>query len=260
MADDDATANSAGNSTDAMTRRRALLLIGAAPVTGLVRAQPSGAVAARESPRLLPAGPARPACVVRPRQTAGPYFLDTRLRRADLRTDPAGGPPKPGAPLRLTFRVSRLDGASCTPLPGAVVDVWQCDAHGVYSGFRDVNGFFATRGAQFLRGYQLTDTDGAAEFVTVVPGWYPGRAVHLHFMVRTDPGAARGRAFTSQIYFDDDLIDRIHAQPPYASRGPRDVRNAQDFLFQDGGRQLMLGLRPDGDGYAGTFDLGLEWA
>jgi protocatechuate 3,4-dioxygenase beta subunit len=64
------------------------------------------------------------------------------------------------------------------------VDVWQCDALGVYSDVRDSNGFFDTRGRQFLRGYQVTDRNGQAEFLTVYPGWYRGRTVHLHFKVR----------------------------------------------------------------------------
>lgn len=144
--------------------------------------------------------PRTPGCIVRPEQMEGPYFVDERLRRTDIRADRVSSPPTPGVPVHLTFRVSRFDGRRCTPAPGAVVDVWQCDARGVYSGVRDFAGRFDTRGQHFLRGYQLTDAEGIARFVTIYPGWYPGRAVHLHFKIRTDPDAERGEVFTSQLY------------------------------------------------------------
>ena len=103
----------------------------------------------------------------------------------------------------------------------------------------------------------MTDANGAVTFTTIYPGWYPGRTVHIHFTLRTEPQARRGKEFTSQIYFDDALTDRIFAQPPYASRGRRSVRNEEDGLFRRGGRQLMIALQEDGRGYAGTFDVGL---
>jgi protocatechuate 3,4-dioxygenase beta subunit len=209
--------------------------------------------------RSAAAGPAAaPACVVRPEQTEGPYFVDDRLRRSDIRVDPSDGSVKPGMPLRLSFRVSRIDGRACAPLGGAIVDVWQCDALGVYSGVRDFNGLFDTRGKQFLRGYQVTDADGTARFLTIYPGWYPGRTVHIHFKVRTDPAARKGHEFTSQLYFDDAVSDRVHAQAPYAGEERRRMRNAADGIFRNGGEQLMLRLEKDAQGYAGTFDIGLR--
>lgn len=196
---------------------------------------------------------AQPGCVVRPQQTAGPYFADERLRRSDIRSDPGSGAFSAGVPLRLEFQVMQLRGAACAPLAGAMLDLWQCDAVGVYSDVADLDGQFDTRGRKFLRGYQLTDAAGSARFVTVYPGWYPGRTVHIHFKVR---GA--GFEFTSQLYFDDALSDRVLALPPYASRGRRAVRNSNDGLFRGGGERLLLALRPDGAGYAGRFELGLQ--
>lgn len=199
-----------------------------------------------------------PACVVRPAQTEGPYFVDTALDRADIRSDPADGTRSDGTTLRLAFRVSRLDGAGCAPLPDALVDVWQCDALGVYSGVRDINGRFDTSGRAFLRGHQLTGRDGVAEFRTIYPGWYEGRTVHIHFKIRTDPKSPRGFEFTSQLYFDDVQSDRVFTRKPYASKaGPR-TRNEADGIFGRGGRDLLLDVTADGDGYAGTFDVGLQ--
>lgn len=198
-------------------------------------------------------------CVARPRQTEGPYFVDTGLERSDIRVDPVDGALKPGVPLTLTFLVSRLEGVTCTPLPGAVVDLWQCDALGVYSGVRDFAGRFDSRGQAFLRGYQVTDSEGLARFVTIYPGWYPGRTVHIHFKIRTDPGAERGLEFTSQLYFDDSLTDRIHARAPYARKGPRDVKNASDGIYRrNGGNELVLALNESEEGLAGDFPIALD--
>jgi protocatechuate 3,4-dioxygenase beta subunit len=197
-----------------------------------------------------------PACVVRPAQTEGPYFVDEKLNRSDIRSNPSDGQVKPGVPLRLSFQVSLIDGTSCTPLNGAVIDVWHCDALGVYSDVRDSS--FDTRGKKFLRGYQLTDSKGRTEFITIYPGWYSGRAVHIHFKIRTDPAARRGRDFTSQIYFDEAITDQVHSQPPYKSKGRRSTSNERDFIFRDGGKQLMLALTKEAQGYTAKFDIGLQ--
>lgn len=199
-----------------------------------------------------------PHCVVRPQQTEGPYFLDVKLNRSDIRSDPSDGSVKPGTPLRLMFRISRIDGNSCIPLSGAVVDVWQCDALGVYSDVQDINGLFDTRGKKFLRGYQTADASGTAQFTTIYPGWYPGRTVHIHFKIRTDPVAPRSFEFTSQLYFDDSITDQVHVQAPYASKEQRSLKNDGDDIFRHGGSQLMLQLTKDAQGYVGTFDIGLQ--
>ena len=113
-------------------------------------------------------------------------------------------------------------------------------------------------GQSFLRGYQLTDEAGEARFLTVYPGWYSGRTVHIHFKIRTDPAADRGHDFTSQLYFDDDLTTRVLSKMPYAAKTGRRDRNADDGIFTRGGDQLLLTLRPSGEGYAGRFEVGLQ--
>ncbi len=201
-----------------------------------------------------------PDCVVKPQQIEGPYFVDDRLHRSDIRSDPSDSKVVPGVALRVVINVSQITAKSCSPLAGAVVDIWQCDALGVYSDFQDFNGLFDTRGKKFLRGYQVTDQKGKAQFLTIYPGWYPGRTVHIHFKIRADSASARSHEFTSQLYFDDTVTDQVHSQSPYVSRGQRRQKNDRDGIFRRGGKELMLGLTKDGQGYLGTFDIGLQMA
>lgn len=232
-----------------LTRRAAMAVLAGGGVTLL-----TGGHTTRSAP--AEGAPVGPACIVRPQQIEGPYFVDERRQRSDIRADPADGAVQPGVPLQLTFTVTRLSGSACTPLTGAQIDLWQCNALGVYSDVTDPD--FRTVGQQFLRGYQVTDTTGTAQFVTIYPGWYHGRTVHQHFKIRTTPAAPQGYAFTSQLYFDDALTDRVHAQAPYARKGPRTVRNADDGIFAEGGEHLVLSLTAHGEGYAATFAIGLQ--
>ena len=199
---------------------------------------------------------ALPGCVVSPQQTEGPYFVNEHLNRSDIRSDPADGSVKAGVPLQLRLNVSQVGSTSCTPLVGAIVDVWHCDALGVYSDVQDRS--FDTRGEKFLRGYQVTDNNGAVQFTTIYPGGYQGRTVHIHFKVRTDATSQQGYEFTSQLYFDDAITAQVYTQQPYVSKGQRTLKNAQDGIFQRGGNQLLLALKKVSQGYAGAFDIGLQ--
>jgi protocatechuate 3,4-dioxygenase beta subunit len=231
-----------------LTRREALALIG---VSGA--ALVSGTLPARAATAALPG------CIVRPAQTEGPFFVDGELERSDIRFDAHSRDARPGTPLKLRFNVARMAGASCTPLAGAQVHVWHSDASGVYSdtGVRRA----AATSSQFLRGYQLTDTTGAAQFLTIFPGWYAGRTAHIHFKIRIPAASgstAHAQEFTSQLYFDDALSDQVFAAAPYNTHGKRELRNADDFLYRSGGKRLMLELQPDGAGYVGSFDIDVQ--
>lgn len=228
-----------------LSRRDALALIGASGAALLTLALPARAAAPRS-------------CVARPQQTEGPFFVEEELDRSDIRSDPRTGAVKPGVPLRLTFNISRMSGASCVPLAGAKVDLWHCDATGRYSDARSRGS--SSAGEKFLRGYQRTGAAGTAQFVTIYPGWYGGRTVHVHFKVRTAASSAPAYEFTSQLYFDDALTDRVYAFEPYAAGRRRSMRNADDFLFRDGGSQLLIVPVQDVQGYAATFDIGLQIA
>lgn len=209
-------------------------------------------------PRRATAESGEPSCFVLPQQTEGPYFVDERLNRSDIRSDPSTGQVTRGIPLRLTIRVMGIHGVNCQPLAGAMVDLWQCDAMGFYSDVRDP--WFNTVGRKFLRGYQMTDQTGEARFITIYPGWYPGRTVHIHVKIRLVLHGRRRLEFTSQLYFDDALTDQVLSQPPYASRGARATRNRQDWIFRHGGDRLMLDPTPTDDGYAATFTFGFRLA
>ena len=99
---------------------------------------------------------------------------------------------------------------------------------------------------------------GTVTFQTIYPGWYTGRAVHVHFKVRTNPAGSRGREFTSQLYFDEAITDAVHATAPYNSKGRRNTLNPSDRTYRNGGRQLTMPLVKQGGGYAATFDIGVQ--
>ena len=233
-------------------RREVVRLLGSFAAAGMLGCGGNGARAASESSPTEASPSLGASCVVRPQQTEGPYFVDEKLNRSDLTTDPATGAVRPGVPLSIAFRVSRTSAGLCGPLGGALVDVWQCDALGAYS---DIGG---AAGSRFLRGYQVTDASGNARFSTIYPGWYAGRAVHVHFKIRSEAGAVSRFEFTSQLYFDESVTDAVHAQPPYSGRGRRDTLNQRDGIFAGGGPQLLLAVAREGSGYAGTFDIALQ--
>jgi len=199
---------------------------------------------------------ALPACVLTPQQTEGPYFVDERMNRSDIRPDTTDGSVREGVPLKLSLQVVQVSGSACAPLVGTYVDVWHCDAQGVYSDVSD-NNWGSSKGSNFLRGYQVTDENGLVQFTTIFPGWYRGRAVHIHFKVRTALDDRNAREMVSQLYFDDAQIDEIYVHPPYSGAGQR-MRNSQDGLYRNGGDKLTVPLTQDAEGYAGTFNLGVQ--
>lgn len=193
-----------------------------------------------------------PDCVVRPELTEGPYFVDEKLNRSDIRPDPSNNTVSEGVPLALAFVISQVGAGSCVPLKDAQIDVWHCDALGVYSGVE------GSTGTKFLRGYQMTDANGKAQFTTIYPGWYRGRAVHIHFKVRTTGVSGESYEFTSQFFFDDSISDQIYTQQPYSQHPGRDTLNANDNIYQGGGSQLLLAPTKNGDSYAATFSMALD--
>jgi protocatechuate 3,4-dioxygenase beta subunit len=195
-----------------------------------------------------------PSCIGTPALTEGPYFVDEMLDRSDIRSDPSDGTMREGSEFQLTVNVVTVGGdASCEPLADAMVDVWHCDAMGVYSDVSDPG--FDTSGQKWLRGFQRTDANGQAEFTTIYPGWYQGRAVHIHFKIRTDDSE-----FTSQWFFDDDFSAQVYQQAPYSAKGTQTLLNEDDGIYQQSGGQLTLDVSEQGGVYAATFDIGLQTA
>lgn len=204
-----------------------------------------------------------------PQQIEGPYFVDEKLERSDIRPDPSDGSVQEGVPLRLAINVYDVSGSGfCIPLRHAQVYIWQANALGLYSDIQSIG----TGGKKFLRGYQLTDDNGTALFTTVYPGWYEGRALHIHVKVRTFEGAEKTFEWTSQFYLDDSTSNLVQAQLPYSKHGPRPLTNEQDSFYtgpstdgmlqSDTGSHLMLQLKKEDNGgrqgYLGTFNIGVE--
>jgi protocatechuate 3,4-dioxygenase beta subunit len=149
---------------------------------------------------------------------------------------------------------------------GAAVDVWHADAGGIYSGFEaasaghgppvtaDGGTSTPTDADRFLRGTQLTSPQGSVSFVTIYPGWYTGRAVHIHMKVHRGGNVVH----TGQLFFNDTLTDRVYRAEPYADRGNRDTRNASDAIFtQAGGPTAILAVTKSGSDYTGTITIGV---
>lgn len=186
------------------------------------------------------AGSSTIACVLTPEVTEGPYYLDIDKVRSDITEG------KDGAPL--TLQITVLDATRCTPVKDAAVDIWHCDASGVYSGF----GSASSGNLVFLRGTQLTDASGLATFKTIYPGWYRGRTVHIHLKVHVDNAVKH----TGQLFFDDDLTDTVYKSAPYRS-GKRD-RNEDDGIFASaGGDSAILAVAGSGS-YTGKIAVGIR--
>ena len=190
-----------------------------------------------------PAGVASGAvsCVLTPEQTEGPYYISGEKLRRDLTEG------KPGVPLLLRLKV--VNASTCRPIKGAAVDIWHADALGVYSGFGA-----GSRSRTFMRGVQRTDRNGLARFRSVYPGWYQGRTVHVHVKVHV----AGNVVHTGQLYFPDRVTDRVFRRRPYSRRPHRTTRNANDFVFAQGGRRSLLALRKVGGAYVGTITMGVH--
>lgn len=202
-----------------------------------------------------------------PGMTEGPYWVDEMLNRSDIREDPSTGQVALGFPLRLTINVSQLDAAGKpSPLPGAYVDIWHCNAIGVYSDVAMQN----TVGQKFLRGYQVTDARGMVKFVTVYPGWYSGRTVHIHFRVRVYDAATDTVTYNqvSQLFFNDVLTDAVHLLAPYNQHPNRDTDNATDSIYNadsdaddvEDGDELLVTMSTKKDYALATYNVYLDLA
>jgi protocatechuate 3,4-dioxygenase beta subunit len=182
-------------------------------------------------------------CVVTASFTEGPFYVDDTAVRSDVREDRKG--------LPTTLKLKVVDANGCVPMPGAAVDVWHCDAAGNYSAS-------AGGAARFLRGRQIADADGFVTFQTIYPGWYPGRAPHIHLKVLI----GKREAVTTQLFFAEKLSDAIYAAAPYVARGQAGTTNAQDGVL--GWARNANGAWPKmtrrNDGLLGTLTLGVTRA
>ena len=181
------------------------------------------------------------ACVLSPEMTEGPYYIDGEAVRRDVTEG------KPGVPLTLDLAVA--DATSCSAIPDAAVEIWHADAGGNYSGFNAT-----ADNTTFLRGVQIADADGNVRFDTLYPGWYEGRATHIHLMVHVGGNVVH----TGQLFFDEQINDAVYARSPYSEHTGTRMTNEQDGIYANGGAQSMLQLTEEGDGYRGAITLGVQ--
>ena len=226
-----------------------------------------------------------------PQQTEGPYFVVGAPNRSNITSDPSDGTVQQGIPLQLVIHVYKINNnvsnasnnvttstttanngsnnthiSSCIPFKNAQVDIWHANPQGLYSGISQIG----TEGKMYLRGYQITDNNGTVKFNTVYPGWYEGRAIHIHVMVRSFDGGASGVSnetshWTSQMYLNNSINQQVHTQLPYSKHGLPPMTNEQDGIYSgpstdklvanNAGQHLMLNLIKDKQGYNGTFNI-----
>ena len=222
--------------TKPVTRRASLVKAG-----GLLATLLAGGAAAEESDGAGPAAVASGAvsCVLTPELTEGPYYIDDQKLRRDITEG------RPG--VALTLRLVVLNVSTCKPIRNAVVDIWHCDASGTYSGVQGNSG-------TFMRGLQRTNASGVATFRTVYPGWYTGRAVHIHVKVHLGGSVVH----TGQLFFPEAVTDAVYKRAPYNRRPGPDMRNGADSIFVNGGRKSLLAMQRSGAGYIGTLRMGVH--
>ncbi|MFJ3306124.1 intradiol ring-cleavage dioxygenase [Streptomyces sp. NPDC086549] len=205
--------------------------------------------------------------------TEGPYYLDGALVRKDITEGKSGVP----LTLRLTV-VDATDG--CTPVSGAAVEIWHCDAWGYYSGYTTANpGGSAPAESEdgstandktYLRGYQIANANGVVKFETIFPGWYTPRTCHIHVKVHTggekEDGTYEGGKvnYTGQLFFDDDIAEAIFALEPYSKHSGSYTVLADDMVYDGGGASSgLLTLKAvhksdPSKGYKGSLTLGID--
>ena len=234
-------------------RRQVLRLLGLAGVTAVLGGDTGGAAQAAST-----------ACsVATPDVTEGPYWVEEHLFRSDIRPDPTTGVARIGIPLTLSITVINSN-ASCAALSGAYVDIWHCDAKGIYSDESTYNpgggtGNVTTTGEKFLRGYQLTDSNGQVNFLTIYPGWYTSRTIHIHVRIRTYNGATELMNYTTQVFFDDSINNTVLQNSDYSRTTSRDTTNATDSVYSGATNKttMLAATTVNSSGYAAALTIDL---
>ncbi|HEX4514415.1 MAG TPA: hypothetical protein VH054_12785 [Polyangiaceae bacterium] len=200
-------------------------------------------------------------CASTPEGEIGPYFADDSANgfdRSDVLANLDGTNVQQGIALALTITVVDAKNG-CAPYAGAQVDMWQCNAAGVYSDQAAEN----TTTEQWLRGYQVTDANGQVRFTTIVPGWYQGRTTHIHLRIRSTYGDASSTSDgsnTTQLFFAQSFVDRLSTTvAPYDAEGTNPTTNASDRVYsqQESGANVLALAGTDAGGYAASVTIGL---
>lgn len=204
-------------------------------------------------------GSSSSACLVAPDEVEGPYpYVGGEITNPLQRVDITGG--QTGLPLTMNFTVVNTNN-SCAPVPGARVDIWHCNKDGYYSGYgSQTGGSLGTQsylGETWLRGYQLADSNGKLQFTSIYPGWYQGRATHIHLEVYVSGILKK----TTQITFPETISDAVHVTSLYAAHGINTIRNANDGIFSNSATDLAnetVALTGNtSTGYTGSYTIGI---
>ena len=234
-----------------LTRREALEALGAVAAVAWTAACSSDSTASPTSPSSTTSGTTSSSCAVTPSETEGPYpdRLGMISNQAYYRRDITEG--KPGLALSLVLTIVNTN-QNCQALANAAVEVWQCDASGNYSEYSQP-GFNGT-GQTFLRGLQTTDSSGQVTFTTIYPGWYAGRATHIHVDVFINGAIVK----TTQIAFPESTTAAVYATGVYAAKGLNSTTNASDNVFSDGTSMELATLSGSTtSGYTATLTIGV---
>jgi protocatechuate 3,4-dioxygenase beta subunit len=182
-------------------------------------------------------------CLLAPEVTEGPYWIDNKLTRRDVREGKAGTP--------LLLELTIVNAKTCKPIRNADVEIWHADAAGEYSGFD--NGLSATR---YLRGHQRSNALGKASFLTVFPGWYPGRTPHIHLKAHIGQDRV---VHTGQVFFNEAIAAQVYRQSAYARRGQPDTPHSRDGIYAQagGGRAVARLSKRAAGGYVGRIVIGV---
>ena len=233
-----------------MNRRKLLKSFG---IIGVGTLLPFNKVIGKISP-LSKKGLATPAgCWLTPETTTGPFYFNTNLFRQDIRYDFDTGTFYDGIQLNMTFTIIDVN---CNPISNTLVDIWHCDKDGRYSGYPNQPGGVNTTGLDFLRGIQLTNSNGQCSFTTSYPGWYPGRATHIHFKVRLDATTF----VTSQFAFPESVNAAVYSTPLYIGRGSNPTSNEEDNIFGSAKPEFLMmeAISNTQGGYDGTYTIGIN--
>ncbi|MFI1355105.1 intradiol ring-cleavage dioxygenase [Streptomyces sp. NPDC020898] len=264
-----------------LTRRRVVVAGGATAVTATAVALGAGLATAQGAPEAeglptgtstgtstgTPSGTPEVCYVLTTETTEGPYYIDADKLRQDVTEDEEGIP--------LTLRLKVIDAETCKPVRNAAVDIWQCSALGIYSGYEDMGngdggGDTPPSGAptgvptgppptggpggpgghqeptddeRYLRGTWRTDRHGYVTFRSVFPGWYRGRCVHIHVKVHvdgtwTDAGYEGGHTcHTGQLFFDEESVLLSSVVEPYSTNTAPRTTLDQDGIYPDNGAE-----------------------
>jgi len=225
-----------------LTRREVMAIMGAAGSAVALGCGKNSLTSPTDTSASTTGGTTSAACAVTPTETVGPFPSVRDIFRSDVREDRAG------TPLTLTMKVVNAI-ANCAPVANANVEIWHVDAAGDYSEYG------SQTAATFLRGIQTTNAGGDVTFTTIYPGWYQGRATHIHVEVTINGRSVKA----TQIAFPESINNAVHTQGVYARRGANPMSNASDGIFADSlSSELVTPSGSPSSGYTASFQIGIS--